>query len=146
MENHSSIFFNNAQQFFVCRRELKKEWNKMTVGLVCSNEQIPKVVDRIEIKEGKYNGDMRQHSHLTRNVVVSVNELYETAEFAFAKFELEMNKVITATNLPVSYLHLAKLKGRERAIQKANDDYSSRIDGPSCSWLYDILRLISFCC
>ena len=140
MENNSKTFFDNAHQFYKCRKQLQAEWAAMDEGLVCSSEHVPKIVDHIEVEEGKFNPDMRQHSHTTGTVATSLDELYETATLAAAVFEDEMNKLISSTNLPASYLHVAPLKGRARAAEKAADDYGKRDDGPGFSWLFDVVR------
>ena len=40
----------------------------------------------------------------------------------------------------VADIEFAPLKGKERSLEKATDEYSQRSPGPGVSWLYDIVR------
>lgn len=72
--------------------------------------------------------------------VQTIPDLYEAAAVAAEVFQELMNDLVEKTNLDPSMLHLAPLKGQDRAAEKARDDYSGRTPGPAVSWLFDIVR------
>ena len=120
-------------------------------------EEIPKV-DLIEIGRDKFDPSMRQMvlkydsvvlgEGDTANLFVSgLDQLYEVAAEAAKIFttllKSDLASVLVASSIfpdIARRIHLAPLKGRDRAAEKARDDYSSRADGPGEAWLYDIVR------
>ena len=69
-----------------------------------------------------------------------INSLNEVGTAAIPVSKSLLTDVLTAVGLPVDYLHMAPLKGAERAVEKARDDYEKRVDGPGLSWLFDMVR------
>ena len=82
---------------------------------------------------------MRQRG-LPGAVVQDIISLNEVGTAAIPVFKALLTDVLTAAGLPVDYLHMAPLKGAERAVEKARDDYDKRVDGPGLSWLFDMVR------
>lgn len=69
-----------------------------------------------------------------------IDELYESAIKAKELFEVLMTETIESLLLPLSYLTVAPLKGKDRSFEKARDDYESREPGFGVRWLWDIVR------
>ena len=101
-------------------------------------------LDTIEIAKDKFDPSMRQMS-LSGGFVNGIEELYESAAVASTVFSsiLMVNVASLLTDLfPVicDRVYLAPLKDKNRAEEKARDDYSDRSSGPGVAWLYDIVR------
>ena len=82
--------------------------------------------------------------------VQSWAELYAAAEAAYPAFHSLLTDVVAAAGGVASVRIIFppdshKFKGRERAAQKARDDYSDRSPGPAFGWLFDIARAALVC-
>lgn len=136
-ERSSQQFFSNAQTFLSCKHALDKMWLYFTTGVL-------ETVENVNILEKLGQNGGRQMS-LDGSTVLSISELYLVAEVAQLDFATHMITTIKAAGLTTANLHIAPLKGKLRAEEKAKDDYSDREKGPAVSWLFDIVRA-SFIC
>jgi tetratricopeptide (TPR) repeat protein len=99
----------------------------------------------IQEKDGTFKAGYRQQD-LTGNPVKHLTDLYKAAEVALPEFKATLRALIDAVGgLEESDLEIAEIKSRDRATEKAQEEYSYRIPGPPESWLYDILRASVVC-
>lgn len=95
-------------------------------------------IDEVTISSGPgpevFNAAMRQHKDLS-NSIFSLKDLYEVAADASSPYQQALINALRMANLPLSLLSFAPLKGQDRAIEKARDDYSVRDPGPGSEYL-----------
>ena len=132
--------FAKLQQFLECKRAIEQTWAGISSGQL---ERVPGV-DTVQLLDMSWNFALRQQN-LQGSPVGSMDELYEVAEAANAIFEACMRRTTVAAGLPSACLHMAPLKGRERAAEKAKDDYNEREPGHGERWLFDIVRGAVLC-
>mmetsp|Transcript_38221 Transcript_38221/g.92488 ORF Transcript_38221/g.92488 Transcript_38221/m.92488 type:complete len:931 (-) Transcript_38221:16-2808(-) len=104
----------------------------------------------------QYKSEFQQQA-LDGTPAKSLADLYEAAEQVVPAFEAILTRIIkqvesssklqneeilegqqgSSENIKVT---IAPLKGRNRAQEKAEDDYIDRIPGSEATWLYDIVR------
>jgi tetratricopeptide (TPR) repeat protein len=83
--------------------------------------------------------DYRQRD-VQGNIVATLEDLYGAANEVRGRFEFVLQSMATALSLSSDRIVIPPLKGRDRAAEKAKDDYGSRTPGPSFAWLYDVVR------
>jgi len=133
---HDVVFFGNLQHF----KKVRHAMDKAMISVVQLEVDIAPF-DNTKMSDGLYNPEMQQQLP-DGSVVSSFEDLYVAAELARKEFVALASKITKACGVPIS---VAPLKGRERAEQKANDEYSKRVPGPSMSWLFDIVRGKAVC-
>ncbi len=74
----------------------------------------------------------------------TVDEIYDAAEAVLPPFEDMVHEIAADVGGGVE-VQIAALKERERVVQKAEDDYSTRVPGPAIGWVYDIVRMRFLC-
>lgn len=136
----SNAFLEEGLKLIECRQCMERIWSKMSTGRIETEIGI----DTVEIAEGSFNSQLRQVD-TKGGVVHDLDSLYDSAEVALGIFFQELQLLVELSDLPKSCLHVAPLKGRERALQKAKDDYNDREPGPGIAWLFDIVRGMVIC-
>lgn len=131
----SEAFFQNAVEFRVVRDTLTKKWEDISTGSIEKFDDI----NLVESEDGTFNETVRQQN-FCGNPVNSLTELYGVATTANAAFILFLQKLMDCLRLDPNYLRVAPLKGKERAAEKAKDDYDIRDPGYGERWLFDICR------
>ncbi|CAJ1946549.1 unnamed protein product [Cylindrotheca closterium] len=89
-----------------------------------------------------------QQQSIHGQAVRTLNELYKAAEVAFPVYQNLIHSLIDKVHTHHQstnddddiQLTFAPLKGKDRAQEKARDDYSQRTPDPGVSWLFDIVR------
>jgi tetratricopeptide (TPR) repeat protein len=135
---HSSLLVGHIVAFMRHRKKIGALWDSIRkTGDVEAIESI----DQVSVTTGDgFNGALRQVTK-TGNFVGNMSELYETAALAQPVFNALISQaVVSIPDCRPDMVHLAPLKGRERATAKAKDDYSGRTAGPGEAWLFDIVR------
>jgi len=90
--------------------------------------------------DGSYKASYRQQDMYGRPVQ-HLSDLYLAAECAFPNFKTVLSDLIKdVAGLGEGDLDMAEIKSRDRAAEKAREEYNHRQPGPPESWLYDILR------
>jgi tetratricopeptide (TPR) repeat protein len=84
---------------------------------------------------GKNLGDDRRQCGLDGEPAASLDALYEVAKLANVQFE----EIMRAACPDGVTLKIAPLKGRDRAEDKARDEYKD-MTAPCYSWLFDVVR------
>ena len=72
-----------------------------------------------------------------------MDDLYEAADVCAPIFKKVVHDVCSQVNLQIGSTVVEVklplgLKLRKRSIEKSTDDYSERVPGPACGWLYVI--------
>jgi tetratricopeptide (TPR) repeat protein len=94
----------------------------------------------IQEKDGTYKSAYRQQD-TTGKPIRHLSDLYMAAGQALPEFKTLLSSLVDAVSgLGDDDWELATIKRRDRAAEKAHDEYSYRQPGPPESWLYDILR------
>jgi tetratricopeptide (TPR) repeat protein len=94
----------------------------------------------IQEKDGTFKAGYRQQD-LTGKPVRHLSDLYTAAGQALPEFKTVLNNLIEdVAGLEDEDWELANIKSRDRAAEKAHDEYNYRQPGPPESWLYDVLR------
>jgi tetratricopeptide (TPR) repeat protein len=89
------------------------------------------------------NKSMYQQQTLEGDLVATLDELYVAAEIAKPIYEKTISRVIDQVcgdDRDSVIAQFADLKDRDRAQEKAGNEYVDRSHGPALSWLYDIVR------
>lgn len=129
-------FFESVQSYVECIDELESLYNQVDPSHELSNYDMPDI-----------NCKVRQRS-LSGKAVKNLVELYEVAEVILPVFVAKIDDLLKQLDEDGdsldTKLELApgekKLKGKERASEKAQDKYLNREAGPPESWLRDIVR------
>ena len=74
----------------------------------------------------------------------TVDELFAAATAVLPSFSEMVHEIAAAVGGGVE-VQIALLKDRGRVIEKAEDDYSTRVPGPAIGWVYDIVRMRFLC-
>ncbi|KAL3944300.1 MAG: hypothetical protein SGBAC_001645 [Bacillariaceae sp.] len=131
-------YLDTLQSYLQCFDELEDLYNRIDPNQMLANHDMPDMDLPI------------QQFSLTGEPVQNLVELYEVAEVMFPVFVTKIEKLIQESRkssipkgsgiefrLPPGD---STLKGKQRASEKANDDYSKKEPGPPESWLDDIVR------
>ncbi|CAJ1945027.1 unnamed protein product [Cylindrotheca closterium] len=98
--------------------------------------------------EKEFKPEYQQQTVESTTPVSNMEELYEVAKVTKEEFENIINHLCNQVRNDEDCedekeeirITFAELKDRDRAQEKAADDYSKRNPGPSISWLFDIVR------
>ena len=99
----------------------------------------------IERKNGKFKKEYQQHD-LKDKIVRSLDDLYEAGKKAEPELEKIAKQLVKdVKGMDDSCIIMGPMKTRDRALQKAREEYVDRKPGPAESWLYDIVRCSIVC-
>lgn len=142
-------FLHTLHKYLDCRNQMDAKYQEIdefetiakfsleadSGGIETSSE------DPLEFKE-EY-----QQQTAEGNPVKTLNELYDAADVAFPIYQTMIKNIVDKVcqvcgveDRDSIYLTFAPLKGRDRAKEKAEDDYAKRNPDPGVSWLFDIVR------
>ena len=137
-------FLNTLHQYLQCRQVLDDLYE--TVDSDHTLAQVILSTDSNGIQTGgneRYKARYQQQS-VQGKVVSNLNQLYHAATKAQSVFENLIQQMVQdigdTEDGDTIQLKMATLKSKERAMEKAKDDYSQRNPLPSISWLHDIVR------
>ena len=104
------------------------------------------ILDLTDQENVTYKAEYQQQQGINGQPVQNLEELYFEAEKVQSHFETFLQEMVKEVGgIGSDSIVFAPLKGNERAMEKAKDDYSNRSPGPGCSWLYDIVRASVVC-
>ncbi|CAJ1954393.1 unnamed protein product [Cylindrotheca closterium] len=131
-------YLDTLQSYLQCFDQMEELYNQVDPKQTLANHNLPDVnlaIQQLSVK-----------SVPVQNLV----ELYQVAEIVFPIFATKIEKLIGEARKRTDprecgiQLRLpsgkTKLKGKQRALEKAYDDYSKKEPGPPESWLNDIVR------
>lgn len=136
-------FIGNLHHFFVHRREIREVYDQADPRSELSELE----VDVVPIKaggEGQYNAEFLQQ-RIGGGPVRGIDELYDAAGEARPCFDSFVAEMAAEVGPGVTPKLPPGLKGRDRAAEKAGDDYGDRTPGPGVGWLYDVVRGTLMC-
>jgi len=138
-------FFDRLGHLFETRRRLQERTDAIDPSNKCHKIKAKAHSGGIVTKQGRYKQECQQrdqNDHLVRNL----DDLYDAGQVARPEFQSLLRNLISEVNgLHRDSLILPKLKPRDRAFDKVNEEYHDRRPGPPESWLYDIVRAGIIC-
>ena len=139
LAERGAVLWKNLLHFFEVRQALDAAWAKVE-GTQCIEDGIG-AFDRLKNDDGKtYNGEYRQFSPATGRPAQNVEELFAAATIARTIYSQVLAKAGSEAKIAADLVVIAPMKERERAQEKARDDYSDRTPGPAEAWLFDVVR------
>ncbi|KAL3943271.1 MAG: hypothetical protein SGBAC_002642 [Bacillariaceae sp.] len=138
-------FLNHAAQFLDCRYQLKSKYYENNEFQQIARLYVQTDSGGIETDALEYKRQYQQQS-TAGTPVNSFEELYEAANIANVVFKdtvmrlADRARKACGDSREILNVEFPRLKGRERALEKSDDDYMNRTPGPAVSWLYDIVR------
>lgn len=138
-------FFDRLQHFFEVRRKVEER-----ADMIDPSNKIRKL--KVKVAAGglqKTSGDFKQEYQQTdgdNTVVKNLDDLYDAAELTREALIKVLDKLTDEVNgLYNESIELPDLKPRNRAYEKARQEYRYRRPGPPESWLYDVARASVIC-
>jgi len=160
----TKTFLHTLSRYLDCRKKMDAKYLEVDELQVIANFPIEVDSNGIQAsggKEGLFKPFYQQQT-VHSAAATTVKDLYEAAKIARPTYQNVVTALvdrvceITDTDrqhIEVEFapldkidpdsvvdIEFAPLKGKERALEKATDDYSKRSPGPGVSWLYDIVR------
>ncbi|CAJ1943627.1 unnamed protein product [Cylindrotheca closterium] len=150
-------FLDICNQYMKCRELMDakyQEHQKENAAAVSASEKSSDVYYYYYYYYYYYKSEFQQQA-IDGTPVKSLAELYEAAEQALPVFRATLERIVQkveATNSllqdnknkeeegKIAKVTMAPLKGRNRAQEKAEDDYMDRVPGSEVTWLYDVCR------
>jgi tetratricopeptide (TPR) repeat protein len=157
-----SDYLRNAYYYLSHRRSLLSLWQNLSYQETAFDETVATDTiasfDKVSpTGDSLYRDREYLQYDLSGNVTNNLGELYEHAEFIKPLFFNSLKQIASDVNLTVrdpnstvdvtaeSGLILCPLKSIDRATEKIREKYSKVDPGPSCCWIYDILRAAFVC-
>jgi len=141
-------FLNTLHGYLDCRKKMDAEYDRIDPSHQLANFQMED--DSGGIVEGRLNDpNMYKFEYQQQTInwtpVEDISELYAAAEMIRPIYIKKVESLVAQTKEihgPDAQIEikLPPLKGKERAVAKAEDDYNNRNPAPAVSWLYDIVR------
>jgi tetratricopeptide (TPR) repeat protein len=138
-------FFVRLQHFLEVRRKVEERADIMDPANKVMDIKCKLHSGGIEKKGGKFKKEYQQHD-LQDKLVRNLDDLYDAADPAHSELKTVMDRMIAEVKgFDHTNIVIPPLKPRDRAYQKAKEEYGDRRPGPSESWLYDIVRASVVC-
>eukprot|EP00980_Cylindrotheca_fusiformis_P021705 scaffold8535_cov132-Cylindrotheca_fusiformis.AAC.13 len=138
-------FFDRLQHFFEVRRKVEER-----ADIVDPSSKIRKL--KVRVRAGglrRVSGEFKSEYQQTdgeNDVVRNLDDLYDAAELTREALVKLLDKLTDEVNgLYNESIELPELKPRDRAYEKAREEYRDRRPGPPESWLYDVARASVIC-
>ncbi|CAJ1957636.1 unnamed protein product [Cylindrotheca closterium] len=141
-------FLNTLHGYLDCRAQMDAEYNRVDTKQELASFEMESDSGGIEDDtlddKNMYKYEYQQQS-TEWEPVKDICELYAAAEMIRPVYMEKVESLVAQ----VKEIHgegskikikIPPLKGKERAMAKAEDDYGNRDPGPAVSWLYDIVR------
>ncbi|CAJ1964987.1 unnamed protein product [Cylindrotheca closterium] len=155
-------FLHTAQEYLECRKQMDAKYAEIDPDSTIANLDIQTDSGGIISDQTGTDNQMAykkeyQQQSLNGAPVTKLTELYDAATAAQQVYQEVVQQLVDKVTESCAHvagvsegkigadtagakLQFAPLKGRERAQEKADDDYSDRVPGPGTSWLYDVVR------
>ena len=138
-------FFDRLQHFFEVRRKMEERADLMDPSNKFRGLRAKCHSDGI-VEDDGYFKEAYQQRDLRNRVVRNLDDLYDAAEPAQKELERVLESMLMdVKGMDKDCMVIPPLKGRNRAYEKAKQEYSEREPGPAESWLYDVVRASVFC-
>ncbi|KAL3941946.1 MAG: hypothetical protein SGBAC_003774 [Bacillariaceae sp.] len=160
----TKTFLHTLGKYLDCRKQMDAKYMEVDELQIIANFAIKTDSNGIQSSNG---GDdlfkpCYQQQTVDGTAVTTAKDLYQAAKIAQPIYQNVVTELvdkvceITGTErqqIDVEFsalkkldpdsvvnIEFAPLKGKDRALEKATDDYSQRSPGPGVSWLFDIVR------
>lgn len=138
-------FFDRLQHFFEVRRKVEERADMVDPSEKLRNLKVKPTSGGIQKYNGKFKTEYQQTYGKTK-IVRNLDDLYDAAESTITALEKVLDNMTDEVNgLDNESIEIADLKPRDRAYEKAKEEYSDRRPGPPESWLYDVVRASVLC-
>jgi len=147
---------DTLHEFLECKAKMDAKCDEMDNDIIrpLANSNLQEFGDMedFEANNHKYNTCTKyQQQSIAGTKVKGLRELYDAARKVRPVFATKMQEVVRDFCQSVGaaaaaedggnvILDIADLKDAGRAMEKAKENYESRLPGPSVSWLYDVVR------
>lgn len=140
-------FLHTLHKYLDCRAKMDAKY--LEVGELRAIAKYPMIPNLISAEGRNASLECKaeyQQQSIEGKPVQSLDELFDAAERATAPYHDTINRIIGVLSMllgeedNVASLDPARLKSRERAKEKAEDDYGKQKPSPGFAWLYDIVR------
>ncbi|CAJ1968958.1 unnamed protein product [Cylindrotheca closterium] len=139
-------FFHMLHNYLHCRELLDAKYEEIDSLRILSHLEIQS--EGIETESGdpwEFKASYQQQA-VDGNQVNTCEELYVAAGIAKPIYEAKVQDIVARVcgqedqEESVVVVQFPPVKGRERALEKADDDYIRRKPATAVSWLYDVVR------
>lgn len=138
-------FFDRLQHLLEVRRKVEERADMMDPSGKFRSLKVKLHSGGIEKKGGKFKKEYQQHN-LHDKLIRNLDDLYDAAEHAHTELKRVLDQMICdVKGMDTTCVILPPLKPRDRAYEKAKEEYSDRVPGPPESWLYDVVRSSVVC-
>lgn len=129
-----------CKDFLKCRNILNAYCGEANIGDIVQLQE-KSIFDHVT---GKYDPNCRQVD--SNGVVInSIDDLFSIATTTSTKLEKTLSIIIKENGLKPNSLMTTPLKSIDAIKLKAKNEYSSRLVGPSISWIHDVVRCSVVC-
>ena len=141
----TSPFLKTLRAYLDCRDQMDAKYTEVDELHTIAKLDVTEDSQGIHVVDNEYKAEFQQQT-VDGEPVKNVDELYAAAEIAMPVYRSIIEDIVKQVSdfLPEQkdemYVEFAPLKGKERASEKAMDDYSRRLPETGVSWLYDIVR------
>lgn len=146
LRSETKEFLHTLHKYLHCREQMDSKYQEIDEFRQIASYPVPTDSGGIEANGKDFKTEYQQKA-ISGIPVQTLEELYEAATLAEAVYVEKMTQLVSklrkdddATAKDEINLRIATIKGRERALRKATDDYGNRKPGPAVTWLYDIVR------
>lgn len=133
----AQVFLETAHKYLECRKRMDATFESLPNA---------KVLEDFVLTATGSDDDYRQQSTLEATAQ-TLEEVYQAATAMKPLFEQTVNGIVDqiqnkippegSSSIDVQF---APLKGRQRALEKAQNEYHDKDPGPDVAWLSDIVR------
>ncbi len=133
-------FFDRLQHFFEVRRKVDERAELMDPSGKLRGLKVKQHSGGILKKNGKYKKEYQQRN-LRDKIIHNLDDLYDAAELAQEGLKRLLSQLVgDVKGMDDTSFIVAPMKQRNKAFDKARQEYSDRKPGPPESWLFDIVR------
>ncbi|CAJ1961307.1 unnamed protein product [Cylindrotheca closterium] len=151
LRSETKEFLSTLQGYLDCRSKMDAKYREIDEFQVIAKFELKTDSNGIIVPvASRKNRPLFKQKYQQQTVngqpVRTLNDLYAAAEIALPVFQETIQKIVCLVRKRSDIsegdiiIKFAKLKGRDRSSNKAEDDYSNRDPGPGISWLFDIVR------
>jgi tetratricopeptide (TPR) repeat protein len=138
-------FFDRLQHFFEVRRKVEERADMTDPSHKIRKLKVKVTAGGLRKGTGGFKTEYQQKNGY-KDVVKNLDDLYDAAQLTREALIKVLDDLTDEVNgLYNESIELPDLKPRDRAYEKAKEEYGDRRPGPPESWLYDVARASVIC-
>lgn len=149
----TSPFHSNLKHLNNCREKLNKRYEDIVdesrvllESISLKDEETVRRIRNVQPKDATQASTYPQQQRLDGSVVRTIDCLYEAAQKIQPTFQELISNLPKAIDAdPSVELKFVSLKDTQRTEAKLKTHYIKRIPGPTCAWIYDVVRCSVIC-